>query len=344
MDTLRKEIDKINEKILELLNSRSELVNRIGGIKREKGLPVYDPSREAAIVEELLRKNGGPLSDAAVKEIFRKIFAVSRELQESRSLLVRRGDRKCEKISLGAGVAVGGGAPPLIIAGPCSVESRAQMEQIGAFLDSLSVRCFRGGAFKPRTSPYSFQGLGEEGLKIMRDLCRRFGAVFVTEALTVADFDLVCRYADVIQIGARNMYNYELLKLAGSREKPVVLKRHFSATLEEFLFSCEYVLKEGNRRVILCERGIRTFEKSVRNTLDISAIPILKKETHLPVIADVSHSSGRRDLAAPLAKAALAAGADGVMIEIHNNPSDALSDCGQQLDFGEFQALVESIK
>jgi len=231
-----------------------------------------------------------------------------------------------------------------IIAGPCSVESEDQIKKTAASIKKSGAKAIRGGAFKPRTSPYAFQGLGEEGLKMLKEAGESEGLPVVTEILDIRDIELVAQYADILQIGARNMQNYFLLSELGRQKKPVLLKRGFSATVEEFLMAAEYILKEGNRNVILCERGIRTFENSTRNTLDISSIPVIKKLSHLPIIVDPSHASGRRDLVLPLARAAVAAGADGVMVEVHPNPQEAFSDGQQSIDLQEFDGLVSELK
>jgi len=239
-----------------------------------------------------------------------------------------------------------GGKHLALVAGPCAVESEAQCMAVAGQLKSTGVRLFRGGAYKPRTSPYSFQGLGEAGLKILAKIRDEFGFGIVTEAVDHESLDLVEKYADVIQIGARNMSNFSLLAEVGRASKPVLLKRGPSATVEDLLMAAEYIVKEGNSEVILCERGIKTFETSTRYTLDIGAIPVLKMETHLPVIVDPSHPAGRRDLVLPLARAAVAAGADGIIVETHPHPEEALSDGPQQIptaDFPEFAAEIRAL-
>jgi 3-deoxy-7-phosphoheptulonate synthase len=232
----------------------------------------------------------------------------------------------------------------VIMAGPCAVEDYDRTLATALALKEYGVHVFRGGAFKPRTSPYSFQGLGKEGLEILAAVRDATGLPVVTEVLDTRDVELVCRYADVIQIGSRNMHNYALLREAGRAQKPVLLKRGLAATLEEWLLAAEYVLAEGNDRVVLCERGIRTFETHTRNTLDVSAIAAAKSLSHLPVIADPSHAAGRRDLVAPLALAAVAAGADGVMVEVHPCPGEALCDGEQSLDPAAFARLVPLLR
>jgi len=230
-----------------------------------------------------------------------------------------------------------------LIAGPCSVENEKQIFQIAEFLVKNNIKFLRGGAFKPRTSPYSFQGLGENGLKLLGKVRNETGLKIVTEAMDVVTIDQVAEYADIIQIGSRSMQNFPLLKKAGQLKKPVLLKRGFSAKIEEFLLSAEYILSEGNYQVILCERGVRGFSDHSRNILDIAAIPVLKELTHLPIIVDPSHASGKRSLVHPLSKAALVAGANGLLIEIHPQPEDALSDGNQSLSFDEFNKLLNDL-
>jgi 3-deoxy-7-phosphoheptulonate synthase len=242
-----------------------------------------------------------------------------------------------------AGLRLGG--PDLVLmAGPCAVESRRQIAGIAAVVAAQGVRILRGGAFKPRTSPYAFQGLGEKGLALLREAADRHGLAVVTEVMEVGAIATVARYADVLQVGARNMQNFPLLKALGAVGKPVLLKRGPSATIEELLMSAEYVLAAGNPRVILCERGIRTFETATRNTMDVSAIPVLKKLTHLPVVADPSHGTGLRDQVIPMARASVAAGADGVIVEVHTNPDEALSDGPQSLFPEQLARMVEELR
>ena len=237
-----------------------------------------------------------------------------------------------------------GGREITVIAGPCSVESREQMLPGACELQQLGAHMMRGGAFKPRTSPYTFQGLGEEGLKILAEARAQSSLPVVSELLCVEDLELVERYVDVIQVGARNMQNYALLRRVGESCKPVLLKRGMAATVEEFLLAAEYVMAGGNRNVMLCERGIRTFSDYSRFTLDISVVPELKRISHLPVIVDPSHAAGRRDLVIPLARAAVAAGADGIMVEVHATPNKALSDGAQSLTPEMFAELMEELR
>src|SRR6185436_1249918 len=346
MGALREEIDRLNQSILALVQGRARLVLEIAEIKRAQGLDGYDPQRELEMLQNLTAQVTGPFGPEEVKEIFRSIFRASLDIQDAerrQSLRVRRRDLvPAGGIRVGD-VAIGAGRP-VLFAGPCSVETEEQMEEIASFLAQLPVaKILRAGAFKPRTSPYAFQGLREEGLKMLRQAADRHHIVTVTEVLDTSTLDVVAAHTDMLQIGARNMYNTELLKAVGRLGKPVLLKRGFMATLEELLLSAEYILSHGNDQVVLCERGIRTFEPSTRNTLDISAVPLLKSETSLPVIVDLSHALGRRDIILPCARAALASGADGLMIEVHPHPDQALSDGFQQLDLAACSALVEAL-
>ena len=237
-----------------------------------------------------------------------------------------------------------GGAEKTLWAGPCSVESKMQIEETAAYLSSCGMQILRGGAFKPRTSPYSFQGLGERGLQLLARAGEKYGMVTVSEVMDTADIPLVADYVDILQIGARNMANFALLRKVGATGKPILLKRGFAASVEEFLLAAEYILVEGNRNLILCERGIKTFERYTRNTLDLSCVALVKKLSHLPIIVDISHSLGRTDIMLPIAKATLACGADGLMCEVHPNPAKALSDGAQSLSFEQFGHLIGGLR
>lgn len=237
-----------------------------------------------------------------------------------------------------------GGDEVIVMAGPCSAENERQVHASAAAVKRAGAKILRGGAFKPRSSPYSFQGLGEDGLRMLRDAADVHNLKLVSEVMDVAQIDLVERYADILQVGARNMQNFSLLRELGRVRKPVLLKRGISATVEEWLLSAEYVLDGGNMEVILCERGIRTFETYTRNTLDISAIPIVKSLSHLPIIVDPSHGTGRRDKVAPMARAAVAAGADGLIIEVHDDPDHAMSDGAQSLYPSQFDRLMAELR
>ena len=260
---------------------------------------------------------------------------VSRETKEEDSVL---------RIPTPSGDVLVGGEKIALVAGPCAVETEEQCFTIAERLQKTGVRLFRGGAYKPRTSPYSFQGHGESGLKILSNVRKKYGFGIVTEAIDNESLDLVEEYADVIQIGARNMQNFSLLKRAGRAKKPVLLKRGMSATLDEFLMAAEYILSEGNYNVMLCERGVRTFADHSRNTLDLSVIPAVKKRSHLPILVDPSHGTGVRHKVLPLARAAVAAGADGLLVEVHHEPEKALSDGMQSLLPEDFAVLAEQVR
>jgi 3-deoxy-7-phosphoheptulonate synthase len=260
---------------------------------------------------------------------------VSRDAKEEDSVI---------RIPTPSGDVLVGGKHLALVAGPCAVESEEQCMTVGAQLKATGVRLFRGGAYKPRTSPYSFQGLGEQGLKILARVRDAYGFGIITEAIDNESLDLVEDYADVIQIGARNMQNFSLLKRAGRAKKPVLLKRGMSATLDEFLMAAEYILSEGNYNVMLCERGVRTFSDFSRNTLDLAVVPAVKKRSHLPIMVDPSHGTGRRHKVLPLSRAAIAVGADGILVEVHNDPDHALSDGMQSILPAEFLKLVEEVR
>jgi 3-deoxy-7-phosphoheptulonate synthase len=237
-----------------------------------------------------------------------------------------------------------GGQQIIAMAGPCSIENRDQIECIAEMVFKSGAKVIRGGAFKPRSSPWSFQGLGEEGLKLIREAADRNGLLVISEVMDSSQLSMMCEYVDILQVGARNMQNFNLLKDIGKTTKPVLLKRGISATIEELLLSAEYILSGGNYDVILCERGIRTFETYTRNTMDISAIPAVKKLSHLPMVADPSHGTGRRDKVLPMARAAVAAGADGILVEVHHDPDRALSDGAQSLRPEQFTELMAQLR
>ncbi len=273
------------------------------------------------------------LAMAGVKEtipVTKPYKLVSRETQPESTVIT------IADVNIGAG-------EPVVMAGPCAIESEKQALTIARLVKAGGARVFRGGAYKPRTSPYSFQGLGIEGLKILEKVRRETGLPVVTEATDNDNLVLVEKYADIIQIGARNMQNYSLLRLAGQVSKPILLKRGFAATVDELLMAAEYIMSEGNPRVILCERGIRTFSDTTRNTLDLSAVLYIKEVSHLPIIVDPSHAAGRRDYIIPLSKGAIAVGADGLLVEVHHDPSHALSDGVQSLYPKQFEELMKEI-
>jgi 3-deoxy-7-phosphoheptulonate synthase len=260
---------------------------------------------------------------------------VSRDAKEEDSVL---------RISTPAGEVIVGGKHIAMVAGPCAVETEEQCLAIAACVKKTGVKLFRGGAYKPRTSPYSFQGLGEAGLKILSKVRAKHGFGIITEAIDNESLDLVEEYADVIQIGARNMQNFSLLKRAGRAKKPILLKRGMSATLDEFLMAAEYILSEGNYNVMLCERGVRTFADHSRNTLDLTIVPAVKKRSHLPILVDPSHGTGRRHKVLPLSRAAVAVGADGLLVEVHHEPDKALSDGMQSILPEEFATLADEVR
>ncbi|ASA24217.1 bifunctional 3-deoxy-7-phosphoheptulonate synthase/chorismate mutase [Paenibacillus donghaensis] len=346
LDELRGRLDEINGKLLELISERAAVVQEIGVIKEKQGVPKFDPEREKKMLDELVASNKGPFTGSTIRSLFKQIFSASLDLQSDehkKTLLVARKSHKEDTVIVLPGEVTVGGASSLMVAGPCSVESELQTRTVAAALQKAGVRVMRGGAFKPRTSPYDFQGLGMEGLRILREAASEYGLLTISEIVDPRHIEEALDYVDIIQIGARNMHNFELLKAVGEVNKPVLLKRGLSATLDEFVHAAEYIMSRGNTQVMLIERGIRTYERSTRNTLDISAVPILKQECHLPVLVDVTHSTGRKDIMLPCAKAALAAGADGIMIEVHPDPATALSDAAQQLNIDEFNTFMKEM-
>jgi 3-deoxy-7-phosphoheptulonate synthase/chorismate mutase len=345
LDQLRTRIDEINLELLKLINERAQLVQEIGQVKGGQGVYRYDPVRERKMLDLIKEQNDGPFDNATIDHIFKEIFKAGLNLQKDdheKALLVSRKKKPENTIVTVKGETIGDGKQRFVF-GPCSVESYEQVSTVAKAMKEKGLKLLRGGAYKPRTSPYDFQGLGVEGLKILKRVADEFDMAVISEIVTPADLEVAVDYLDVIQIGARNMQNFELLKAAGAINKPVLLKRGLSATIEEFINAAEYIMSQGNGQIILCERGIRTYERATRNTLDITAVPILKQETHLPVWVDVTHSTGRRDLLLPAAKAALAIGADGVMAEVHPDPAVALSDAQQQMDLEQFDKFYSEI-
>lgn len=275
---------------------------------------------------------------------FENMRGVAEAIKVSKPYKLITLDLRPEKTIVRVGDATIGGDELAIIAGPCAVESHAQAFAIAETVRRSGARFFRGGAFKPRTSPYAFQGLGEEGLKILAEVRDTYGLKIVTEALDEASVDLVERYADMIQIGARNMQNFSLLRRVGKSHLPVLLKRGLSAMLDEWLLAAEYIMAEGNYQVVLCERGVRTFAQHTRNTLDLAAIPAVRRISHLPVIIDPSHGTGKNYMVTPLARAGVAVGADGLIIEVHDQPERALSDGAQALTLDQYDRLVDEVR
>lgn len=279
------------------------------------------------------------LQDVSKEIIKEKIFGIQKIIEINKPYKFVSREFKNEDTVINVGDFKIGGGNFQKIGGPCSFENENIFRNIAATLKKFGVNIIRGGAFKPRTSPYFFQGIGENGLKIMRKVADEFNVKIVSEIVSIDHIDLFNEYVDIIQVGTRNMQNYELLKYLGKLKKPILLKRGLSATIEEFLLSAEYIVSNGNMNVILCERGIRTFEKMTRNTLDVSVIPLVKKISHLPIIVDPSHASGSYDLVEPLALAGVSAGCDGIMVEVHNEPEKALSDGNQSIKFKRFKEM-----
>lgn len=347
LQELRKQIDPINLQILELLNKRAEIAREIGHVQQQIGTTFYDPQREAEMLTELQKANKGPFSNDTIQALFREIFRATLNMEEKdarqKILVQRKSNDDKTVIEMPSGAAIGSGSFE-IIAGPCAIESHEQYEEVAAALAQRGVKVIRGMAYKPRTSPYDFQGMGEEGLKIARQVANKYNMTVISEVLDMSQIPMMSDYVDIFWVGARNMQNSFLLRALGKQNKPVLIKRGFAATLEELIYAAEYVMSGGNDKIILMERGIRTFSKWTRNTLDISAVPLLKMETHLPVIVDISHSAGRRDIANPLGRVARVSGADGLMVEVHPNPPVAMSDAKQQLSIPEFNSLMDEIE
>lgn len=319
-------------------NAGEEKIQKVIDFIKQKGFDAHiskgaDHTVIGAVGRKVIDKRDVELLDG-VKEVIRI---------SSPYKLVSRVFKPADTIIDVKGVKFGGDHIGMI-AGPCTVETYEQMDETAKKLSSYGVRVLRGGAFKPRTSPYAFQGLGEEGLKILREVADKYNMVVTSEVMEVAQIPIFLKYVDILQVGARNMQNFSLLKSLGEVRKPILLKRGLSATIEEWLMSAEYIMAGGNREVILCERGIRTFEHITRNTLDISAIPVVQKISHLPVIVDPSHATGLRDKVAPMSKASIAAGANGLIIEVHNLPETAVCDGAQSLYPEQFKELYDELK
>jgi 3-deoxy-7-phosphoheptulonate synthase len=302
----------------------------------------FDVHRSTGVIHTVLGGVGGKYDfDLAVFEVMEGVKEAHRIVSPYK--LASRSFRPGGTIVQVGDIAIGG-ENVVVMAGPCSVENRDQIEQCAEAVARDGARVIRGGAFKPRSSPYAFQGLGEEGLQMLRTAADRHGLAVVSEVMDQTQIPLIAKYADILQVGARNMQNFNLLRELGRQPKPVLLKRGIAATIEELLLSAEYILAGGNYNVILCERGIRTFETYTRNTMDISAIPVVKKLSHLPIVADPSHGTGRRDKVAPMARAAVAAGADGLLVEVHPDPDRALSDGAQSLRPEQFEELMRQLR
>jgi len=302
----------------------------------------FDVHRSTGVIHTVLGGVGGKEDlDLGIFEVMEGVKEAHRIISPYK--LASRVFRPQGTVVRIGGVEIGGDRV-VVMAGPCSVESREQIDRSAEVVAGAGARVIRGGAFKPRSSPYSFQGLGEEGLQMLRAAADRHGLLVVSEVMEISQIPLVAEYADILQVGARNMQNFNLLRELGKQRKPVLLKRGIAATIEELLLSAEYILSGGNYDVILCERGIRTFETYTRNTMDISAIPVVKKLSHLPMVGDPSHGTGRRDKVAPMARAAVAAGADGLIVEVHPDPDHALSDGAQSLRPDQFSELMGQLR
>ena len=329
---IRKDIERKNLEILELLNERARLVAQARQDRKAEGFSDAAGRREA--LASLVEANEGPLTEAAVKALFDEVFRHDGDeapRKGTASFRIRRDEGEGDRVYEIAGHQIGG--EPVFIAGPCAIESEEQLDAVASVLAREGVGFLRGGAFKPRTSPYEFQGLGKQGLEILRDVSRRH------EVLDPRLVEVAAEHADVLQVGTRSMYNYPLLRELGGAGKPVFLKRAFSATLDELLAAAEYIIEAGNDQLIFCERGIRSFVQETRFTLDIASVPLLKKMTACPVVVDVSHAAGRTDIIPELISAAFAVGASGVMVEVHPNPPEARSDSEQQLTPEEFARI-----
>ncbi len=303
----------------------------------------FDAHRSSGAERTVVGAVGGNVEiidprELEVLEGVKEVFRISKPYK-----LVSRSFRTENTVIPVGGVHIGD-EPVVVMAGPCSIESEEQIHKVAEIVGKSGARVLRGGAFKPRTSPYSFQGLGGEGLRYLREAADAHGLGTVSEVMDASQVELMSEYIDIFQVGARNMQNFALLKALGRTNKPVLLKRGLSATIEDLLMSAEYILAGGNHEVILCERGIRTFETALRNTFDISAVPVVQQATHLPIIADPSHATGFRDKVAPMARAAVAAGADGLMVEVHYDPEKAMSDGPQSLFPDQFEELMEQLR
>jgi len=320
-------------------SATEEEINRVLEKIKDVGLAVHlSKGKERTIV--------GAIGDESLMESvpLKALGGVEKVMHIMKPYKLVGRELKCDDTIVDAGGVKIGGEEVVVMAGPCSVESRESIIESARDVAASGARVLRGGAFKPRTSPYSFQGLGVEGLKYMAEAKKETGLPIISELMDPRDLDVICEYVDIIQVGARNMQNFRLLKEIGRVNKPVLLKRGLSATIKELLMSAEYIAANGNDNIILCERGIRTFETATRNTLDLSAVPVLKAETHLPVIIDPSHAVGFWQYVAPVSRAAIAVGADGLLIEVHPDPANALSDGAQSLKPEKFAALIEELR
>ena len=322
-------------------SATAEQITAIRSRATEAGLAVYEEASERGLTLALLGPKG---FDETLSNEFVAMAGVASVTRPSRAYRLSSQEFREEPTIVKVRDAVIGGGSLTLMAGPCSIESRDQLFEVAAGVAAAGATLLRGGAFKPRTSPYAFQGLGLEGLRLLAEARERTGLPIITEVMEPAQVDMVAEFADVLQIGTRNMQNFSLLNAVGRTRMPVMLKRGLSGTIEEWLLAAEYILAAGNRQVILCERGIRTFETAARNTLDLNAVPILRRLTHLPVIVDPSHATGKRWMVAPMSYAGVAAGADGIMVEVHPKPEEAWSDGEQSLTLPMFSRLAGELR
>ncbi len=342
---LRDKIDNIDDQLLKLIQERFEIVDEVRKYKEANNINIKDKNREKQIISRISDNYRGILSKDEVTDIFKKIIGVSNHVQERLSNIDFHYEKKHENHKTIVKVNEESiGDSFTYIFGPCSIESEEQIEEVASSIKKLGLKFIRGGAFKPRTSPYDFQGLGIDGLKMMKKIANKHGLLVVSEVMESTDLEEALEYIDVVQVGARNMQNFSFLKKLGKIDKPVLLKRGLSATIDEFLNASEYILQGGNDRVILCDRGIRTFENKTRNSLDIAGIAVIKRSTHLPVIVDISHAAGRTDIIPELAASVKALGVDGLMCEVHPDPGKALSDSSQQITPAQMENIFEKIR
>lgn len=337
------EIYSVNSELLKLISRLTMLFIEINNLKN-KNETEHTEINFKEMTRNIIKCNQGNIPDELLEKIFTTIFESTlcnlRKNYERELLVNSKHTNHFKKINEMFNLS---SDLPTIIAGPCAIESDVYLDDVAKVLKRYNIGFLRGGAYKPRTSPYDFQGLKEEGLRILNKVSKLYSLISVSEVVDTRDVELMAEYIDILQVGARNMQNYELLKEIGKSGRPVILKRGISASIHEFIYAAEYIALQGNRNIILCERGIRTFETKTRNTLDISSIPIIKSETNLPIIVDLSHSLGRKDIINPIAKSVLAAGADGIMVEVHPKPGLALSDSKQQLNIEEFISLLDNL-
>ncbi len=341
LEELRNKIDNIDDQLLKLIQERFEVVDEVRKYKEENNIIIVDKNREEQILNRLSENYQGILSKEEVTDIFKKIIGISKHVQERLSNIDFHYEKKYENHK--TVIDINGekiGEEFTYMFGPCSIETEEQIEEVAIAIKELGLKFIRGGAFKPRTSPYDFQGLGIDGLKMLKRVASKYELLVVSEIMESTDLEEALKYIDVVQVGARNMQNFSLLKRLGKINKPVLLKRGLAATINELLNASEYILQGGNQNVILCDRGIRTFENKTRNSLDIAGIAVIKRSTHLPVIVDISHAAGRADIIPELACAIKALGVDGLMCEVHPDPSKALSDSSQQITPTQMKDMI----